>query len=106
MDKKLEYFEEYLKFGFTSIVGKNTVKPWCVLCYVAISDEFVKPSKFIRHLEIKLSNTSKRICLNHKGFIQNRKDFFKMLVGCLRQPTSRLLLYSCSQHLERIISVV
>jgi len=27
MDRKRKYFEEYLKFGFTFIVGKNTMKP-------------------------------------------------------------------------------
>jgi len=27
MDKKRKYFKDYLKFGFTSLVRKNTVKP-------------------------------------------------------------------------------
>jgi len=27
MDKKRKYFEEYLKFGFTSTVGKSSAKP-------------------------------------------------------------------------------
>jgi len=50
MDKKRKYFEEYLKFNFTSIVEKSTVK------------EYVEPSKFIQHLEPKPSNTSQSIC--------------------------------------------
>ena len=49
MDKKRKYFEEYLQFGFTSEVEKNTVKPQCVLCNVVLCADtgFVKPSKFI-----------------------------------------------------------
>jgi len=60
MDKKRKYFEEYFKFGFTSIVGKNTVKPQCVLCSVLLGADagFVKPSKFIQQLESKPSNMS------------------------------------------------
>jgi len=27
MDRKRKFFEEYLEFGFISIVRKNTVKP-------------------------------------------------------------------------------
>jgi len=56
-----KYFEENLKFGFTSIAGKSTEKPQRVLCNVVLNAEFVKPSKFMRHLETKPSKTSQRI---------------------------------------------
>jgi len=69
MDKKRKYFEEYLKFGFNSIVGKSTVKPYCVLCNVVLSAELVKPSKFIRHIETKPSKTSQRIHSSFKPFV-------------------------------------
>ena len=56
MDKKRKYSEEYLKFGFTSIVNNDTEKPQCVLCNVVLSAESLKPSKLKRHLETKHSN--------------------------------------------------
>ena len=56
MDKKRKYSEEYLKFGFTSIVSNGTEKPQCVLCNVVLSAESLKPSKLKRHLETKHSN--------------------------------------------------
>ena len=56
MDKKRKYSEEYLKFGFTSIVSNGTEKPRCVLCNVVLSAESLKTSKSKRHLETKHSN--------------------------------------------------
>jgi len=50
-----------LKFGFTSIAGKSTEKPKCVLCNVVLNAEFVKPSMFMRNLETKPSKTSQII---------------------------------------------
>ena len=56
MDKKRKYFEEHLKFGFTSIVSSGIEKPQCVLCNVVISAESMKPSKLKRYLDTKHSN--------------------------------------------------
>ena len=56
MDKKRKYTEEYLKFGFTSIVSNGTEKPQCVLYNVVLSAESLKPSKLQQHLETKHSN--------------------------------------------------
>ena len=60
MNKKRKYLEEYLKFGFTSIVSNGTEKPQCVLCNVVLSAESMKPSKLKRHLETKHSNHAKK----------------------------------------------
>jgi len=65
MDKKRKYFEDYLKFG---LVGKNTVKPQCVLGNVVLCADtgFVTPSKFIQHLAPKPFNTCQRIYSSFK----------------------------------------
>ena len=53
MDKKHRYFEDYLKFGSTSIISNGIVKPQCVLCNVVLSAELMEPSKLKQHLETK-----------------------------------------------------
>ena len=52
----MQIFEEYLKFGFTSIVSNGIEKPQCVLCNVVLSAGSMKPSKLKRHLETKHPN--------------------------------------------------
>ena len=41
------YNNEYLKYGFIS----HDNKPQCVVCFQVLSQESMKPSKLIRHLE-------------------------------------------------------
>jgi len=68
---KRKYFEEYLKFGFTSIVGTNTVKPLCGLCNVVLCADagLVKPSKFIQQLGPKPFNKSQIIYSSFKRVV-------------------------------------
>ncbi|MEE6510581.1 hypothetical protein FKM82_030541 [Ascaphus truei] len=45
-----QYSEDYIQFGF--IKGADE-KPLCVICFSALSNESMKPSKLKRHLELK-----------------------------------------------------
>jgi len=60
MEKKRKYIEEYLKFGFTSIVCNGIEKPQCVLCNMVLSAESMKPSKLKRHLLTTHSKHTKK----------------------------------------------
>ena len=48
---KRAYSNDYLEFGFTSIISGGIVKPQCVLCLKVLSAEFMKPFQLKRHFE-------------------------------------------------------
>ncbi|KAG8238885.1 hypothetical protein J437_LFUL017602 [Ladona fulva] len=52
--EKRKYSENYLKFGFLTVVNNSIEKPQFVLCNAVLSAESMKPSKLKRHLETKL----------------------------------------------------
>ena len=60
MEKKRKFLDEYIKFGFTSLLSNGVEKPQCVLCSVVLSAESMKPSKLKRHLETKHSQHAKK----------------------------------------------
>jgi hypothetical protein len=66
MEKKRKYSENYLKFGFSTVINKGLEKPQCVLCNAVLSAESMKPSKLKRHLETK-----------HSEHVTKDLDFFK-----------------------------
>ena len=45
-----KYDQEYLKYGFVSSGDENSPKPLCVICGVTLSNDAMKPSKLLRHL--------------------------------------------------------
>ena len=53
MEKKRKLLDEYIKFGFTSLLSDGVEKSQCVFCNVVLSAESMKPSKLKRHLETK-----------------------------------------------------
>ena len=53
MSKKRAYSEEYLKYGFTSIILKGVEKPQCVICMEVLSAESMKPFQLKHHFETK-----------------------------------------------------
>lgn len=68
------YNDSYLNYGFTSFDGK----PQCVVCSQVLSDESMKPSKLIRHLETK-----------HPAHKNKPLEFFESKLHTLRnQQTS------------------
>ncbi|XP_063872897.1 zinc finger BED domain-containing protein 5-like [Scylla paramamosain] len=52
-NKKRNYDDNYLDFGFTSITDKGVVKPQCVICHKILTVESLRPSKLRLHLETK-----------------------------------------------------
>ena len=51
--RKRKYVEDYINFGFTSIISAGKEKPQCVVCSEVLSEESMKPNKLRRHLESK-----------------------------------------------------
>ena len=45
--------DEYIKFGFNSLLSNGVEKPQCVLCNVVLSAEPMKPFQLKRHLKTK-----------------------------------------------------
>ena len=52
-NKKRNYDENYLDFGFTSITDKGVVKSQCVIHHKILTVESLRPSKLRLHLETK-----------------------------------------------------
>ncbi|KAI6649594.1 hypothetical protein LOD99_6760 [Oopsacas minuta] len=79
--KKRKYNEDYIKYGFTSILKEGRELPQCVICYKVLSEGSMKPSflkchlsgchpnladrdiDFYKHQEVGV----KRIRLEHRG---------------------------------------
>jgi len=56
--RKRKYSDEFLKYGFTSIVVAGIEKPQCVICNDVLSAESMKPNKPKRHFGTKNQNFS------------------------------------------------
>ena len=50
MEKKRKYLDEYIKFGFTSLLSNGVEKSQFVLCNVVLSADSMKPFQLKRHL--------------------------------------------------------
>ena len=50
-EKTRKYTDNYLKFGFTFKETDGIEFPMCVICSTVLSNESMKPSKLLRHLE-------------------------------------------------------
>ncbi|XP_070257217.1 protein FAM200C-like isoform X1 [Myotis yumanensis] len=51
--KKRKYSEDFLQYGFTSIITEGIEKPQCVICCEVLSSESMKPNKLRRHFDSK-----------------------------------------------------
>ncbi|XP_014389407.1 PREDICTED: LOW QUALITY PROTEIN: protein ZBED8-like [Myotis brandtii] len=54
--KKRKYSEDFLQYGFTSIITAGIEKPQCVICCEVLSAESTKPNKLKRHFDSKHSS--------------------------------------------------
>ncbi|MPC72564.1 SCAN domain-containing protein 3 [Portunus trituberculatus] len=43
------YSEEYINYGFTSILADGIEKPLCVLCFKVLGNDFIGPSN-LKHM--------------------------------------------------------
>ena len=64
--RKRKFCDEYLHYGFTSIIVSGVEKPQCVICSDILSEESMKPNKLKRHFSTK-----------HPQFADKDKDFFR-----------------------------
>jgi hypothetical protein len=64
--RKRKYQEEFIKYGFASIVISGEERLQCVICCEVLANESFKVNKLIRHLK------TKRDSLAHRG-----TEFFK-----------------------------
>src|SRR6218665_181945 len=71
--KKTKYSDEFLKYGFTSIVVAGIEKLQCVICNDVLSAESMKPNKFKRHFDTKHQNFSDK----HVQYFKNKADGVK-----------------------------
>ncbi|XP_060616127.2 protein FAM200C-like isoform X1 [Anolis sagrei] len=51
--KKRKYREDYLQYGFTSVIIAGVEKPQCVICCEILAAESMKPNKLKRHFDCK-----------------------------------------------------
>ncbi|XP_042228307.1 zinc finger BED domain-containing protein 5-like [Homarus americanus] len=64
--KKRKYNDEYINYGFTSILADGIEKPQCVLCFKVLGNDSMRPSKLKHHLTTI-----------HPQFAERYPDFFK-----------------------------
>src|SRR6218665_635461 len=71
--KKTNYSDEFLNYGFTSIVVVGIEKPQCVICNDVLSAESMKSNKLKHHFDPKHHNFSDK----HVQYIKNKADGVK-----------------------------
>ncbi|XP_066450060.1 SCAN domain-containing protein 3-like [Eleutherodactylus coqui] len=64
--RKRKYTEDFLQYGFTSIITAGIEKPQCVICCEVLSAESMKPNKLKRHFDSK-----------HPTFAGKNIDYFR-----------------------------
>lgn len=64
--KKRKYSEEYINYGFTSILADGIEKPQCVLCFKVLGNDSMRPSKLKHHL-----------LTIHPQYAERDPDFFR-----------------------------
>src|SRR6218665_2487179 len=77
--KKRKYSDEFLKYGFTSIVVAGIEKPQCVICNGVLSAESMKPNKLnvILTLNIRTFQISMYSILKTKLMASRKADLMR-----------------------------
>ena len=65
--KKRKYHDSYLKYGFIGTGDSHAQIPLCIICGDQLSNEGMKPSKLLRHLNSK-----------HPGLFDKPLEFFEI----------------------------
>lgn len=102
MEKKRKYSEDYMKFGFTTIIVNGVDKPQCVLCGVVLSVESMKPSKLKRHLDTKHAEHSTKdvdFFRRHEAGLK-RQRFDATGTGSIQQQNTAVVQASYETALE------
>ena len=74
MIKKRKYSDDFLQYGFTSIVTAGIEKPQCVICNEVLSAESMKPNKLKRHFDSK-----------HPSFAGKDTEYFRSKADGVRK---------------------
>lgn len=89
--KKRKYNDDYIKYGFISIIKNDVEHPQCVVCYEVLSNDAMRPNRLERHL------LTKHISLKDKP-----KSFF----NAKSEHLKRMKLDStgsCAQSSEKVL---
>lgn len=54
--KKCKYNEDYIKYGFVSIIKDDVEHPQSVICHEVLSNDAMRPNRLERHLATKHSS--------------------------------------------------
>lgn len=63
--KKRKYIDDYIQYGFVSLLKDNVDHPQCVICYEVLSNDAMRPNRLLRHLSTK-----------HASLKDKPKEFF------------------------------
>lgn len=74
MPKKRKYCEDFLQYGFSSIIMAGIEKPQCVICCEVLSAESMKPNKLKRHFDSK-----------HLSFASRDINYFRSKADALKK---------------------
>ena len=93
--KKRKYSDEFLKYGFTSIVVAGIEKPQCVICRPTdiLSAESMKPNKLKRHFDTK-----------HQNFSDKDVQYFKNKADGVKK--GRLDAGACGRYQQQTVAAV
>ncbi|XP_040275778.1 protein ZBED8-like [Bufo bufo] len=69
-----KYSEDFLQYGFTSIITVGIEKPQCVICCEVLSAESMKPNKLKRHFDSK-----------HPSFAGRDTNYFRSKADALKK---------------------
>lgn len=86
--KKRKYNESYLQYGFTFTAGTHDEQlPLCLLCNDTLAAESMKPSKLLRHFNIK-----------HAAYSTKPVEYFQNLLKVSNQSKCLLENYAFTQE--------
>ena len=74
--KKRKYLDDYIEFGFVSLLKGETEVSQCVICYKTLSNDAVRPSCLKRHLIIA-----------HSALADKPKAFFVIKIKSLLEES-------------------
>ena len=72
--KKRKYVDDYIEFGFVSLLKGDTEVSQCVICYKTLSNDAMRPSRLKRHLTTA-----------HSALADKPKAFFVMKSHSLKK---------------------
>ena len=82
--KKRKYLDDYIKFGFLSLLKCDTKVPVCAICYKTLNNNAMRPSRLKRHLTTA-----------HSALVNKPKTFFVMRSHFLKKAKFAKIFECC-----------